>query len=74
MPKTFDPDIELPDLGGKVIVVTGGTILFFVSRHVSERGDCVESVMESSWKRCLGCLALIPVTARRRPEKREKRS
>jgi hypothetical protein len=28
MPKTFDPDIELPDLGGKVIVVTGGTILF----------------------------------------------
>lgn len=25
MPKTFDPDTELPDLSGKVIVVTGGT-------------------------------------------------
>lgn len=24
MPKTFDPDTELPDLSGKVIVVTGG--------------------------------------------------
>lgn len=27
MPKTFDPDTELPDLSGKVIVVTGGTVL-----------------------------------------------
>jgi hypothetical protein len=27
MPKTFDPDTELPDLSGKVIVVTGGTNL-----------------------------------------------
>lgn len=25
MPKTFDPNTELPDLGGKVIVITGGT-------------------------------------------------
>jgi len=24
MPKTFDPDTEIPDLSGKVIVVTGG--------------------------------------------------
>ena len=24
MPKTFDPDTEMPDLSGKVIVVTGG--------------------------------------------------
>lgn len=24
MPKTFNPDTELPDLSGKVIVVTGG--------------------------------------------------
>jgi hypothetical protein len=31
MPKTFDPDTELPDLSGKVIVVTGGkNILFLV--------------------------------------------
>jgi hypothetical protein len=27
MPKTFEPDTELPDLSGKVIVVTGGTVL-----------------------------------------------
>jgi len=27
MPKTFDPDTELPDLSGKVIVVTGGMCL-----------------------------------------------
>jgi hypothetical protein len=25
MPKTFNPDTEIPDLSGKVIVVTGGT-------------------------------------------------
>jgi hypothetical protein len=27
MPKTFNPDTEIPDLSGKVIVVTGGTYL-----------------------------------------------
>jgi hypothetical protein len=25
MPKTYNPDTEIPDLSGKVIVVTGGT-------------------------------------------------
>jgi hypothetical protein len=29
MPKTFDPDTELPDLSGKVIVVTGGMLFLF---------------------------------------------
>ena len=27
MPKTFNPDTEIPDLSGKAIVVTGGTYL-----------------------------------------------
>jgi hypothetical protein len=43
MPRTFDPDTELPDLSGKVIVVTGGTSRS-VSRHVGvlEYSGCVE--------------------------------
>jgi hypothetical protein len=38
MPKNFDPDSELPDLSGKVIVVTGGkhvSLFLVVSRFLN---------------------------------------
>jgi hypothetical protein len=43
MPKTFDPDTEVPDLSGKVVVVTGGTNLP-ASRYVGvfACSDCMK--------------------------------
>ena len=64
MPKTFDPDAELPDLGGKVIVVTGGTDS--PDLEVSERMLCeMDATRVALCTRvvCLACVCAVTLAA-----------